>query len=303
MMTVSVFNPEHDIALAEDSAGYVPPKAAQRLRKDLQWIASLWKEDGKVTVWGWDKAIVKELKQQGVPTEQLPTDEQLDAIRKLSNRSLAVEMLADLRDMDGTTGHSEVCYTLDDVMASKERFGDTIVKAPWSSSGRGVKEFTIHNSQFIVNTIAKQGTVIAEKKCDRVRDFAIEYSIDRHGEVNCKGLSLFDTSLGAYKGNMLLEEDEKLNILAGYVDKELIKQVSGRIKQFLSPRLKGSYEGPFGVDMMICRSADGYLLNPCVEINLRRTMGHVALALTSQGHRGTMSVLYNKEKDKYELKY
>jgi hypothetical protein len=30
-------------------------------------------------------------------------------------------------------------------------------------------------------------------------------------------------------------------------------------------------------------------------------MGHVALALTEKGYRGTMSVLYDKEKDKYEL--
>jgi hypothetical protein len=34
------------------------------------------------------------------------------------------------------------------------------------------------------------------------------------------------------------------------------------------------------VDMMIVVTDEGeYLLHPCVEINLRRTMGHVALAL------------------------
>jgi hypothetical protein len=32
-----------------------------------------------------------------------------------------------------------------------------------------------------------------------------------------------------------------------------------------------------------CSMGNGqYLLNPCVEINLRRTMGHVALALSEQ---------------------
>jgi hypothetical protein len=51
------------------------------------------------------------------------------------------------------------------------------------------------------------------------------------------------------------------------------------------------------------REARLELLNPCIEINLRCTMGHVALALTAQGNRGTMSVLYNKERDKYELIY
>ena len=35
----------------------------------------------------------------------------------------------------------------------------------------------------------------------------------------------------------------------------------------------------FGVDMMVVKG-ERFLLHPCVEINLRRTMGHVALALT-----------------------
>jgi hypothetical protein len=32
--------------------------------------------------------------------------------------------------------------------------------------------------------------------------------------------------------------------------------------------------------MMIVAADEGYALHPCVEINLRRTMGHVALALS-----------------------
>ena len=79
-------------------------------------------------------------------------------------------------------------------------------------------------------------------------------------------------------------------------------QVSEKIKRFLAPRLKGIYHGPFGVDMLMAKNNCELLLNPCIEINLRRTMGHVALALTEKRHRGTMSVIYNKEEDKYELK-
>ena len=47
--------------------------------------------------------------------------------------------------------------------------------------------------------------------------------------------------------------------------------------------LSGCYVGPFGVDMMIVRRQEsgGFLLDPCVEINLRRTMGHVALSLST----------------------
>ena len=40
------------------------------------------------------------------------------------------------------------------------------------------------------------------------------------------------------------------------------------------------YRGPLGIDMMLVRPAapsSAPLLHPCIEVNLRRTMGHVAL--------------------------
>ena len=45
----------------------------------------------------------------------------------------------------------------------------------------------------------------------------------------------------------------------------------------------GHYQGPFGIDMMVVKGeeTDRNLLHPCVEINLRRTMGMVAHYLTS----------------------
>ena len=242
--------------------------------------------------------MVAELVKRGVERTLMPSDEQLHAIRQLSNRSLAVEMLSRLRTLPGTVGTSAVCHTRSDVEQFAREHGSTIIKAPWSSSGRGVKRFTAHSAQFIDSTIAKQGSIIAEAECQRVMDFALEYEATPEGRVEYRGLSLFTTVNGAYKGNLLLPEEEKLAILAEHVDIELLRQVSLLIKQFLALRLKGIYSGPLGVDMMVCERS---LLNPCIEINLRRTMGHVALALTQQGHRGTMTILYNKERDKYEL--
>ena len=62
---------------------------------------------------------------------------------------------------------------------------------------------------------------------------------------------------------------------------ESLKSVNSQIKS-TSQQLKDVYDGPFGVDMMVVAKSDGdcFLLNPCVEVNLRRTMGHVALSLT-----------------------
>ncbi|MBR4275889.1 MAG: hypothetical protein IKQ32_02895 [Prevotella sp.] len=307
-MTVSIFNPEHDLALADGTSNYTPPKVVRQLRQELGELSALWRKEGEVTVWGWDKAIVRELKQMGVADEQLPTEKQLEAIRTLSNRSQAVELLASLRQMEGTTGTAKVCYSYDDVLHFHAEHGATIVKSPWSSSGRGVKEFKVggdsdKSRSFVEGTIARQGTVIAEKKCDKIADLALEYVMDKEGEIHYEGLSVFSTVHGAYSGNLLLPEEEKRERVRPYISDDLMHEVSYQIKQFIAPRLKGVYWGPLGVDMMICKSASSgtYLLNPCVEINLRRTMGHVAIALTNKGHRGMMKIMYDKNEYKYKL--
>ena len=45
-------------------------------------------------------------------------------------------------------------------------------------------------------------------------------------------------------------------------------------------RMAVAMEGIAGIDMMVVRGNGSFLLHPCVEINLRRTMGHVALSLS-----------------------
>ena len=72
-------------------------------------------------------------------------------------------------------------------------------------------------------------------------------------------------------------------MMGRYLPTTLLDAVQQRICERLGERYKGKYRGPFGIDMMIVASeAGGFLLHPCVEINLRRTMGHVALELARQ---------------------
>ena len=65
---------------------------------------------------------------------------------------------------------------------------------------------------------------------------------------------------------------------------------------------KDKYQGPLGVDMMIVAGAEGqgFLLHPCVEINLRRTMGHVALSIPpfADGFARVMQIVLT---DKYRI--
>ena len=96
--------------------------------------------------------------------------------------------------------------------------------------------------------------------------------------IRYEGLSLFTTHNGAYTGNVIATESVKRQALSRYLSLDLLDSVCDAIVSHLD--LSG-YEGPFGIDMMVVK---GGLLHPCVEINLRRTMGHVALALQQLIH-------------------
>ncbi len=345
-MTLHVFNPEHEHALAADLAVFTPPHAARQLRSDLSFLPALWAEDGDVVIvddvsmarkrwqnvrlqhrldvsfatlgnigehfscgqkvsvspWGWDKTLRTTLLRAGVPAAMMPSEETLAIIRRLSNRSLAVRMLTLLADGEGLTGDACVCNTYEDVCRYLARHGEIVVKAPWSCSGRGVRyvtegALTDNDSHWIQRIISQQGSVVAEVRCRKKLDFAVEFMAEEDGSVRAMGLSLFTTSGSAYTGNMLATEEEKRCRIAEYLPLERLDSVTRRIEQFLADSISGVYVGPLGVDMMVtagdCETdSTQYQLNPCVEINLRRTMGHVALALSERGQRGVMGITY-----------
>ena len=117
----------------------------------------------------------------------------------------------------------------------------------------------------------------------------MEFESDGEGSVRYLGLSLFQTQNGAYTGNILATDTVKDEMMSRYLSLSLLQTVRDSICHQLGKLFDGRYKGPFGVDMMVCAALNEKgemindkrcLLHPCVEINLRRTMGHVALALS-----------------------
>jgi len=231
--------------------------------------------------WGWDRALRARLKRIGIAPELLPTDEQLDDIRLLSHRRTSASILPQLQT-EGTVGEAFECNNAEAVEALLQRYGRVVMKAPWSSSGRGLrfldKEHTPLQMQagWLKNLLAAQGSVMVEPYYNKVKDFGMEFTCTAEGEIRYEGLSLFHTANGAYIGNILATEVSKREMISRYVSIDLLDSIKEKICHLLSPILAGRYEGPFGVDMMITEGG----LHPCVEINLRRTMGHVALSLS-----------------------
>ena len=236
-----------------------------------------------VMPWGWDRALRARLKRMGIASELMPSDQQLDDIRNLSHRRTSATLLPQLQT-DGTIGEAFECTTPDEVEVLLNRYGRVVMKAPWSSSGRGLRFLDVQHTPlqmqagWLKNLLAAQGSVMVEPFYNKVKDFGMEFSCNDKGEVHYEGLSLFHTANGAYTGNILATENAKQEMISHYVSIELLKETKEKICRLLSPILSGKYTGPFGVDMMITEGG----LHPCVEINLRRTMGHVALSLAPQ---------------------
>ena len=126
---------------------------------------------------------------------------------------------------------------------------------------------------------------MAEPYYQKVEDFALEFVADV--KVRYVGLSLFETNGSAYSGNIVASEERKRQMLGKYIDGTLLDELILRLEEALTIQLGGKYSGPLGVDMMVVAGGDDrpFRIHPCVEINLRRTMGHVALALTSTDDR------------------
>lgn len=257
----------------------------------------------RFSVWGWDSAIRRQLIRRGFDPSLLPTANQLEQIRQCSHRKWAGDILKELRnEMEYTIGGSRAVEHIELLEQAISHGGSWVIKAPWSCSGRGIRY--VENSlqpqirAWAAKVIMQQGCVMLEHKYNKVKDFGLEFSIDKEGNVAYQGLSLFQSVAGAYSGNILATENDKLRMLSPYVSEKRLGEVISHLTKCLSARLRNIYEGPLGVDLMVVAAADGkspFLIHPCVEVNLRRTMGHVALALapTEFEPQQTMRITYD----------
>lgn len=303
-VSLFIFNPENDMALADGKPGYTPPAQIQQMRRELWWLPEWWAEEGdivwngedrlslpddtKIVPWGWSPALCHQLKQAGVQASLLPSAEKLEHIRQLSHRQTAVKLLAELREqlpLDGhICGESTLCHSKEEAEEAVARYGEAMLKLPWSSSGRGIRKISKEDPTPLRGRW--KGSLVIERLLHKVSDFALEFWLDGKGGVEYKGLSLFYTNeRGAYLGNWVAPEGQKLAWLAQYIPLQYLQE----IRRWWEERLKGfDYEGPVGIDMMLAQEG----ICPCIEVNWRWTMGLVSCLVAEQGRYGRMVVEY-----------
>lgn len=187
-----------------------------------------------------------------------------------------------------------------------------ILKTPYSSSGRGLlwlpeRKLSIKDKAWIEGAFKKQGVVSIECALKKKLDFALEFYSDGKGKVVYKGLSVFDAgSRGSYSGNVLGSQE----YLSSYFIEKFGEETFNRIievARLATETIYGSiYTGYLGIDMLVYEKSDStYAIHPCIEINMRYTMGmaaiHISQKYLATNARGDFHITYESHPgDAYE---
>lgn len=250
----------------------------------------------KLLPWGWSPSahkILLPLKESCTEGFQhSPVFKWKSVHREITSREFALGILKQLQTRLKTDyilppEHSPmICNSQNDFETVLHQWEKVMIKAPWSSSGRGLQPITktpVHPKVWekVLGIVKEQGFAIAEPFLNKVHDLAFLFELKK-GKVCFLGISNFCTDKkGRYEGNYLngmpLFLEEKVLQFADFVYQEIRQPLINTIE---ASEMATFYEGVFGVDMLIYLDVNNKLkINPCLEINIRHTMGLLALRL------------------------
>jgi hypothetical protein len=240
-----------------------------------------------VIPWGWDPRLRKMMLVLGAEEHLLPSMAELEQLRCYASREHAVRILRELQEDESYFCGESIYFTrienLQAYLATTP--GNKVLKMPLSGSGKGLiwilGEITDKQTDWCRRVLREQGGIVAEPILNKVQDFAMEFFL-QDGKAHFAGYSLFSSAAsGAYTGNQLLADHRIEEILSDFISSVLLHQLRKRLAVKLTVSFP-SYTGYAGVDMMICRTDEGYRVQPCVEINMRMNMGMVARSIHDQ---------------------
>lgn len=240
-------------------------------------------KDVEIRPWGWNKTLCKWLTSLGVNEMLIPNKEEINILRNLSHRKLTIPFILNMEDVRNEEIKIPREFTnIGDALSFWQENEEVYFKAPWSSSGRGLlytKDLEKrHIEPWLRGIIRSQGSVMGEKAYSRALDFATEWEC-RDGKAMFLGVSTFITSKrGKYKSNIVAPQDNIVAYILQQIDvykkgnnlSEIIERQRLLLENYVAPY----YAGPLGIDMLVTSERN---INPCVEINLRDTMGRVAI--------------------------
>lgn len=140
---MNIFNPEHDLCMANGDANFVPPFSALEFGRDCAGLTSYIQKagDGEIVPWGWDAVLKQRLVKQGVPVSSLPSDEALEEIRRLSRRGIAADAGAFVNanvpnPLLRPDGFVKEVSSVEDAVSAVEEFSDAVSRLRSQAAAR-----------------------------------------------------------------------------------------------------------------------------------------------------------------------
>lgn len=303
-MKVHYFNPGYEAAVEQGNFYYTAPRMVQSLRKDLQTLPIYYADkDEQVFIatqlpmelmcgrFFTDASLVTELSPWGwapdlkatFPNLELPYS--LDEMRRLGSRSLSLELWN--RVYHHAPDLFRFAPPVEVFMGAHVEQGNWVLKEEFSSSGRGVEFITEEQDPNVIiqRRIGKQRgrRLFLEPFYHIEEERGYEFWRTKEGSIKYLGCQRAITEHRRYGGSRLgpLPMDDQ-----GYVDALL---------PALTQLPLGAYSGVIGVDTALYLNGGIVRFVPCLEVNVRPTMGYVAITLQRdwlfEGQRGTFLIL------------
>ena len=282
---IYIFNPEHDLCIANGDENFVPPRSAVGFAKEnidlSKYLVRPNKQHRHIIPWGWNHALKKRLINEGVDPTTIPSEEELQFIRTHSRREFALDVHSRLSCSDSQiigTDYRIVATNINEIESFVSANGSAVLKSPLSGSGKGIRfvrgRLSRSDEGWCIKTIDKQSSLIVERRFDIIKECAMLFEC-HHDGIDFIGYSLFESRNGSYSRNILASNEDIEDIIAGYINRDTFTAIREDLMFILADTLVGHYEGFLGVDQMICQD-DSPVFVPVSEINLRMTMGLIA---------------------------
>ena len=282
---IYIFNPEHDLCIANGDENFVPPRSAVGFAKENINLSEHLRRPNKqrrhIIPWGWNHSLKKRLINEGIDPATLPSEDELQFIRTHSRREFALDVHSRLSHEGSQVigpDYRIVATSVSEIEAFISANGSAVLKSPLSGSGKGIRfvreKLSESDRGWCMRTLDKLGSVIVERRFDIIKECAMLFECHHEG-IDFIGYSLFESRNGAYSKNILASNEDIENKIAEYIPRDTLIAIREALTAILADTLVGHYEGFLGVDQIICQINSSVFI-PVSEINLRMTMGLIA---------------------------
>lgn len=313
MAHLHIFNPGYEASVALGDKSYTPSGMVQMMRRDLWELPYYYADEGDIVLCPYDLPSPQELSEgklcpwgwapelrYGRLSELVPYA--YEEMRLWSSRHNTYLLLSELIRLYPEIYSEDILPQVISPSSDSPRIDPTkqyVLKEEFSSSGRGV---VFVKGTEVSELIRRRQNKSLSKRLyleplhNKISDRGYEFVRQEDGKVAYVGPSDFSTTEGRYTGNRVdLPEVIHSRWRATTTSIDHDTYVAHLIHALEALPL-GRYHGAIGIDTIVYEEDGKLHLHPCIEVNVRPTMGWLALALgeryLSDNTTGTFELMH-----------